>query len=155
MNTSYKGFISIVDTKNNITVIQTDLNPLKSASRDNIEMTLFFMNSLAPGSYKLQLSLDTDAIIDKLIIHGPSSRETEIQGIEIKIEPPSESSYEQMKIDYVCGVNFSQTLVASALFGAGLALTVVGTFIQYMAPSIKTKSIISTSKVRPVKTKKK
>lgn len=154
VNTSYRGFIAINDIKNNRTVVKTDLNPFKSASRDNITTTLFFMTSLTPGLYELQLSLDTDTVINKLVIHGPSSQTIEVQGLEIKLEPPTEASYKQVEIKYVCDVSFSQALIASALFGAGLVITVVGAYMESITSTLKARTTISIDKVKPVKKKK-
>jgi len=126
---NFSGFLSILNTLTNETVVYTTLSPEKSVAGRGLNTTLFFMKSLDPGNYTLTLKLDSDAEIKKLLIHGPSSREVTVQAIEITLTP-SENGYEQIKIDYVCGVDFSRALTASTLVGLGVAAIMAGALLE-------------------------
>jgi hypothetical protein len=52
-----------------------------------------------------------------------------VQAIEITLTP-SENGYEQIKIDYVCGVDFSRALTASTLVGLGVAAIMAGALLE-------------------------
>ena len=136
----------------NETILYTDLVPEKSIGGKDLNTTLFFMRSLSPGRYKLIFNLDSDAVVKKLVIYGPSSREVTKQGIEITLEP-SESSYKQIKIDYICGIEFSKALIASMITGIGITTIVTGAVLEVRS---STRTRVATGIVKVVrKTKKK
>jgi len=148
----FRGFISILNAVTNETILYTDLVPEKSIGGKDLNTTLFFMRSLSPGRYKLIFNLDSDAVVKKLVIYGPSSREVTKQGIEITLEP-SESSYKQIKIDYICGIEFSKALIASMITGIGITTIVTGAVLEVRS---STRTRVATGIVKVVrKTKKK
>ncbi|MEM0027099.1 MAG: hypothetical protein QXT53_04920 [Ignisphaera sp.] len=146
---NYEGYVAILNASNNQTVVYSSLSPQQSISGRGLNTTLFYQNPLEPGLYKLALSFNTDVNISKLLVYGPSSKEVEIQAIEITLAPSSESSYEQIKIDYICGVSFTQAIASSTAVGVGISMIVAGAFIE--SAKIPRIGFGKTSQLKPKK----
>lgn len=143
----YEGYLSIVDTANNQTIVYTSLNPRISVSEKELNTTLFFLKPLYPGTYRILINLNVNAIISKLLVYGPSSREVEVHAIEISLSPSSEEAYQQIKIEYVCGVSFVNALLASVIVGVGISVIVIGAVIA-VAKSSRTQTGIVSAKIK-------
>lgn len=139
----YEGYLSIVSIVDNQTIAYTSLNPRISAGEKELNTTLFFLKPLYPGTYSLLLNLNVDAIISRLLVYGPSSTEAEVHAVEITLSPSSEEAYQQIKIDYVCGVSFVNALSASVIVGIGISIIVIGSITAAVKSSRAQTSIIS------------
>ena len=149
-NENYEGYVAILNATNNQTVIYSSLSPSEAFFGKGLNTTLFYQKPLNPGKYKIVLQLNTDAIVNRLAVYGPSSKELEIQAIEITLAPGSESAYQQIKIDYICGISFAQALAASTAVGIGISMIVAGALIEAVSTRITRLRI-----AKPAKAKKK
>ncbi|MEL9940920.1 MAG: hypothetical protein QW348_08575 [Ignisphaera sp.] len=127
---NYEGYVAILNTSNNQTIVYSSLSPRQAIFGKTLNTTLFYQKELEPGLYRLTLNFNTNVNISRLLVYGPSSKEVEVQAIVITLAPVSESSYEQIKIDYVCGVSFAQAIASSIVVGVSISMIVAGAFIE-------------------------
>jgi len=140
----YSGSLVIYNASDPGDVIaSTSISPIQSSSPDSLDVSSMIMKALEPGRYVVELSLNTSAHIDSFVIYGPTSRDVQRLAPEITFTP---STYDQIRIDYVCGISFSTAIIASSIAAAGSSMLVFSAIHALR---------LQRSVIRPVTRKKK
>jgi hypothetical protein len=134
----YKGSIVISNASDpSQAIITMNISPMQSVGSKGMNISAMFLQTLSPGKYILSVTLDTDAYIHRIALSGPSSTELEKVAPKITLTP---DTYDQIKIDYICGISFSSAFIATILVSISMATTIASALVAQISgrPLIKT-----------------
>lgn len=133
----YRGSLTIANASDPSQVlVAMTLYPMQSIGGRGMNITSMFLQALQPGNYILSLTLNTDAYIHRISISGPSATEIEKMTPKVTFTP---ASYDQITMNYICGIEFTKALIAVIVMSIGMAMTVASAItIQITSrPSVK------------------
>lgn len=126
------SYVLLKDSKN----LTLDYIAIQSSTNNVSSSKLLNLNSLNPGEYYLEFTSLTDITIASLNITALSYFTT--PAVRITFTP---TSFNQVQVNYVCGVSFRGLIVAATIIGFGMAITSFASVYLYRQTQATAKTV--------------